>query len=342
MNQKLNILVIGVGGNVSIGILKALRNSSLVNTNLYGACVNKNSAGFALSDQSLLCPLAFAPEFPNWLSETVKNCNLDIVLSGVEEVNYVLANIKDQQNTARYLAPEYENVCIFNDKLKTINWFKENKIDHPATLDLDSPEELSGIGSIIKFPMIVKLKIGKGSKGLGIITDKSELHHYIEKGGYIAQELVGTPETEYTCGIYKSKFGYTEVIVLRRILTNGSTSQAEVVKNDDIERYCHKIASFLNTTCPFNIQLRLSSKNQPICFEINMRLSGTTYIRHHFGFKDCEAWIKESILDQNSRELFDVLPGVVVRYEEEAYFKQESIDLLCLNKSIDVRKNFIL
>lgn len=338
MNKKLNILVIGVSGNVSIGILKALRKSGLNdNITLYGACVKKNAAGFLFSDHALLCPLAFDPLFSDWLSSTVEDHDLDVVFSGVGEVNYVLATLKDKQNKAIYLAPEYENVSTFNDKLKTIHWFKKNNIDHPSTIDLDDAKALKDMGTVVRFPMIVKPKLGKGSKGLGIIADQAAIRPYIDKGGYIAQELIGTPEAEYTCGVYKSKFGYTEVIVMQRELVNGSTAVAEVVQNEIIENYCRKIADAMDTICPFNIQLRLSKDNQPICFEINMRLSGTTSIRHNFGFKDCEAWIRETVLDQNSRGLFNITYGVAVRYEEELYFKKDSLNQLRLNGSVEVK-----
>lgn len=338
MNKKLNILVIGVSGNVSIGILKALRKSSLNdNITLYGACLQKNSAGFLFSDHALLCPLAFDPHFSDWLSTTVEDHDLDVVVSGVEEVNYVLATLKDKQNKAIYLAPEYENVSIFNDKLKTFHWFKKNHIECPSTIDLDDSKALKDLGSVVKFPMIVKPKLGKGSKGLSVIADQAAIRPYIDKGGYIAQELVGTSETEYTCGVYKSKFGYTEVIVMKRELVNGSTAVAEVVRNEIIENYCRKTADAMNTTCPFNIQLRLSKDNQPICFEINMRLSGTTAIRHNFGFKDCEAWIRETVLDQNSKGLFNIIDGVAVRYEEEVYFKKDALNQLRLNGSVEVK-----
>lgn len=341
MNKKLNILVIGVSGNVSIGILKALRKSSLNdNITLYGACLQKNAAGFLFSDHALLCPLAFDPHFSDWLSTTVEDHDLDVVISGVEEVNYILATLKDKQNKAIYLAPEYENVSTFNDKLKTIHWFKKHHIEHPSTIDLDDAKALKNLGTVVRFPMIVKPKLGKGSKGLSVIADPAAIRPYIDKGGYIAQELVGTSETEYTCGVYKSKFGYTEVIVMKRELANGSTAVAEVVRNEAIENYCRKIADAMNTTCPFNIQLRLSKDNQPICFEINMRLSGTTSIRHNFGFKDCEAWIRETVLNQNSKGLFKIIDGIAVRYEEEVYFKKDALNQLRLNGSVEV-KNFV-
>lgn len=336
MNEPLKVLVVGVGGNVSIGILKVLKKSLFKNIRTYGACLDKNSAGFGLSDKALLCPLASSPEFPEWLSRIEKNYDIDLVISGVEEVNYVLAKIKNQQTKALYLAPEFENIRIFNDKLKTATWFNKFKIAHPATIDLDNKEDFARFSSRIKVPAIVKPKLGKGSKELKIIKDEKELLPFAEAGGYIVQELVGDPQNEYTCGVYKSKFGYTQVIVMRRILNNGSTTLAEVVEDKKITDYCHQIANALDTTSPFNVQLRISDDGNPFCFEINMRLSGTTPIRHHFGFKDCEVWIREQLFNQDSRELFKVVPGIAIRYEEEVYFKSLALDLLNEKKSIDI------
>ena len=341
MNQTLRVLVAGVSGNVSIGILKVLKKAFFKNIRTYGACLYKNSAGFGLSDEALLCPLAFSSEFPEWLSRIENNYNIDLVISGVEEVNYVLAKIKNQQTKALYLVPEFENIKIFNDKLETAAWFNKFKIEHPVTIDLDNKEDFARFSSRIKVPAIVKPKLGKGSTELKIIKNEKELLPFVEVGGYIVQELIGDPQNEYTCGVYKSKFGYTQVIVMRRILNNGSTVLAEVVEDKKITDYCYKIANALDTTSPFNVQLRISDNGKPLCFEINMRLSGTTPIRHHFGFKDCEAWIREQLFNQDSRELFNIVPGIAIRYEEEVYFKSLALDLLNEKKSIDIHGGLI-
>ena len=140
----------------------------------------------------------------------------------------------------------------------------------------------------------------------------------------MAQELIGDTETEYTCGVYKSKFDYTKIIVMRRRLRNGSTIMAEVIDNNIIYNYCKKIADACKTTVPFNIQLRLCTKTlKPYCFEVNMRLSGTTAIRHGFGFKDCQVWIKESTQGVSFHDDFNVIPAVAIRYETEIFLEND-------------------
>jgi carbamoyl-phosphate synthase large subunit len=342
MGKKINILVLGVSGNVSIGILKALKNSSISGIYTYGACIYKNSAGFAMSDQALICPLAFSDTFVDWLTKTVDSYAIDVVLSGVEEVNYVLSKLPNKDSGPLYLVPEFHNVEIFYDKWLTVNWLKDHGIDHPNTINLDETKDINALKNELGIPFIVKPRIGKGSKGVSVIDEQDDVSKYLTEGGYIAQQLVGNAQTEYTCGVYKSKFGYTEVIAMRRILSNGSTSVAEVVFDEEIENYCKKIAENLDTTSPFNVQLRVCDKTgKPLCFEINMRLSGTTSIRHKFGFKDCEAWLQEMYFNHDSRDLFKVASGVAIRYEEEIYFKGKSLDFLNKENAIDVQKELI-
>ena len=50
-----------------------------------------------------------------------------------------------------------------------------------------------------------------------------------------------------------------------------------------------------------------------------MRLSGTTAIRHGFGFKDCQVWIKENLLNKNFQTDFNVISGMALRYETEIF-----------------------
>ena len=70
---------------------------------------------------------------------------------------------------------------------------------------------------------------------------------------------------------------------------------------------------------PFNIQLRLDRDGTPVPFEFNVRFSGTTPIRSHFGFRDVEAMLYESILERDISSCFHIHGGVAYRYIEELY-----------------------
>lgn len=332
MEKKINVLVLGVGGNVSIGILKAI-NSSDINAYTFGACVTKYAAGFAICDESLLCPYANHESFLPWLKKTVSENNINIVLSGVEEINNALAAAGIISDECQILAPEKGNLDTFGDKLKTVNWLADNNISHPKTLDLGKGYSFDQVKNYLALPFIAKPKIGKGSAGILIIENEEQYLSIDDIELYVAQQLIGDAETEYTCGVYKSRFGYTEILIMRRLLRNGSTIMAEVVRNEEIYNYCKQIADACTTTVPFNIQLRLCKKTEkPFCFEVNMRLSGTTAIRHGFGFKDCQVWIKEAVENKDYRSDFNVKPAIAVRYEAEVFLDKNTVHSLNLAK----------
>lgn len=332
MENKTNILVLGVGGNVSIGILKALSNSD-INAHVFGACVQKYAAGFAFCDESQLCPYANHPSFLPWVEKTISENNINVVLSGVEEINNALTEVRITNDKCQILIPEKYNLDTFGDKLKTIKWLSDNNIGHPKTLDLGAGYSFDQVKNRLVLPFVVKPKVGKGSAGVLIIENEEQYLGVKGIESYVAQQLIGDAENEYTCGVYKSKFGYTEVIIMRRLLRNGSTVMAEVVHNEEIYNYCREIADSCTTTVPFNIQLRLcKNTGKPFCFEVNMRLSGTTAIRHGFGFKDCQVWIKETVQNKNFHSDFNVKPAIAVRYEAEVFLDKDTVHSLSLAK----------
>ncbi|CAI3796573.1 ATP-grasp domain-containing protein [Rheinheimera sp. MM224] len=325
---SLNVLVLGAGGNVSIGIIKTLKQISSVKVNVYAACVTKDAAGFALSDFAILSPMASNPEFHDWLDHIEQSYSIDVVLSGVEEVNLALAdrNIEGKAGPI-YLIPEKNHMMCFSDKLETTNWLKLNKINYPETFKINSTTNLIKVYESLSKPFIIKPRFGKGSQGVHLIHSYEQFSSFAPFDDYVAQQCIGTPDSEYTCGVYPTDDGDASVIVMKRRLKNGSTSIAEVVFDKAIEQYCRDIAIKLKTQSPFNVQLRVSSENgHPYCFEINMRLSGTTFIRHNFGFPDCEAWLLRKAMPNMMQPIFGVRKAKAIRYEAEVFIEPESLE----------------
>ena len=88
--QPLNTLVLGVGGNVSQSIQKALALSTLP-TRVVAACISAEAAGLYLADRAYISPLARSDEFVPWLLDVCEREKIDVVLSGSELVLEVLA-----------------------------------------------------------------------------------------------------------------------------------------------------------------------------------------------------------------------------------------------------------
>src|SRR5205807_1478566 len=128
MKERLNVLVLGVGGNVSQGILKALKVASIP-CRVIGGCVSPLSMGLYTVDQAYVSPAANHASFFEWLVQTCKTERVDAVLSGVEPVLEVLSVHADQlraETGAVAIVSAPGALEIGADKLRTCKWLREH------------------------------------------------------------------------------------------------------------------------------------------------------------------------------------------------------------------------
>lgn len=343
--KKINVLVLGVGGNVSQGILKAIAKSSL-ECRVIGACVSSESLGLYFCDTAYLCPYADSEAFMPWLIDICNKENIDIIFTGVEEnVIKISANLDKikQESKSVFVCATYEQLLIGQNKLKTCEWLKENDCNYPR---FAVPENIDTVNLLLEevgYPLLAKPIMGKGSLGIIKITNEMELNDVLKMNGYVIQEYIGDENSEYTVGCYRDKSGRTlDPIIMHRKLKYGTTVKAEIVENEIIKAEAIKIANRFAADGPLNIQLRLDKNNRPVCFELNVRFSGTTPMRAHFGFNDVEAMIKEYVLDQALPEKFNVVKGTSYRYMNEIYFEDNVLDELKNESFLDnVKKHKI-
>ncbi len=329
----MNILVLGMGSNVSQGIVKALRNIKDIPIHIVGACISKSSVGLYMCDEALISPLATDEGFVPWYINICNEKLIDMAFTGVEaNIDTLVRNRKNIENAVKtqYAFPKKEAWEIGFDKYKTCQWLKDNDIPFPDFALASDDKVLSELISRVGFPVIAKPRSGKGSAGIIVANSLKELMGIIGRNDYVVQEYVGNTDSEYTIGCYFSKAGELKsTIILHRYLKNGGTSIAEIVNDKDINEIIEKISNKLQTTGPLNIQIRKKEDGTPVCFEWNVRYSGTTAIRNHFGFCDVEAAIREYVLHENVEKCFHVaMNGVAMRYDEEMYFQDENIKLL--------------
>lgn len=319
--MRISILLLGISGNVTQGV-NAVIKASGIDAKVVGACVNKNSNGKYLVDKFYLSPYANDENFIPWLINICNKEKIDLVLSGVEENIYTISKniekLKFETNSI-FIVANTEQLEIGNDKLKTCEWLKHNKLNYPEFADAQNKEEIEKLVKNVGFPIIVKPRNGKGSKGLFIVNNRDELNKLLPKlENYVLEEMLGDEENEYTVATYTNIYGvFQDAIILKRRLQNGNTVYAETVFNQDIYDECKRITNALGIKGPLNIQLRMH-KNKPVCFELNIRFSGTTPIRDLLGFKDLQAAISEYCYKKSDlREFFNVKKGKVIRIFKE-------------------------
>jgi len=340
-----NILILGVGGNVSQGIITAIKQAKIP-TRIIGACISPDSLGLYMCDSAYISPYANDKEFVHWVAELCNKENVSIVFTGVEEIVFALEENRKTFETltkAIFISSEKEKLIIGGDKIKTVEWLKNNNLNYPYFANYKNKNELEKLITQCGFPLIAKPNKGKGSSGiikLNSIDDMLLIPH----DDYCIQEYLGDEKNEYTVACYVEKSGkQQELVIMRRDLKYGTTFMAEIVENELISAECKKICDKFKPKGPLNIQLRMH-KGIPVCFELNVRFSGTTPIRARFGYNDVEALIHEYLFNNNIDYILKPQKkGRVVRYFNEFYIDLDMNKQLkdCKEvKSVNIYNNF--
>lgn len=288
-----------------------------------GACISSNSAGLYMCDEAFLSPYAHEKGFMDWLIEICNECRIDIIFTGVEENICRIARDIDyfkSRTGAVFISSSYEQLLIGQDKLQTACWLKENGCNYPEFCNLEVRSNIESLVKKMGFPLIAKPRNGKSARGIYIINNQQELDAVSELDHYVLQEYVGNHNSEYTVGCYCNRNGkLMDVIIMHRILKDGTTVWAEVIKNERIRGEAEKICRAYKPKGPLNIQMRLDNSGRPVCFELNVRFSGTTAMRANFGYCDVEAMLREYVFEEPVDKCFHVVCGEAYRYSEEMY-----------------------
>jgi carbamoyl-phosphate synthase large subunit len=345
--EPVTVLVLGVGGNVSQGILKALRLSRLP-CRVVAACVSPFAVGLYRADRAYVSPFADDPGFVDWLIELCEREGVSAVLSGVEPVLTALAENADAirlRTGAVGIVSPLPIIAIGQDKLLTCRWLAERGLPHPRFAQASDRGALARLVSECGYPLMAKPRRGRAGWGVVPVADDDQLELLAGREDVIVQELLGEPASaapdepagsvlgehmaEYTSGSFCDAQGQLRgCVIMRRQLLGGTTVRAEVGEFADVRAVVERIVTALGPVGPCNIQLRLGRDGVPTPFDVNVRFSGTTPIRARLGFNEVEAAVRQLALGQAPYDVPAARSATVLRYWNEMYVPGEAIEAL--------------
>lgn len=336
MDKELSILVMGVGGNVGQGILKALKISTIPHR-VIGACVTPLAYGLYTTARSYISPYYNDPQFLDWLITICQEEKLDVILTGVEPILSFLSDHASllEAKTGTFCVTNPPNILLIaQDKLLTCHWLEKNGFPFPQYALASDESSVQQLMTNCHFPLIAKPRFGRGGAGILLLRNNRDLEYAIHQKDYLLQEYIGTTETEYTVGCFNDNQGLNRgLIIMRRELLEGTTYRAIVVDYPELREHALQIVSTLKPKGPCNLQFRVSKENIPICFEINMRFSGTTPLRARFGFNEVDATLSHFVLKKPSVHLPNITKGIALRYWNELY-----VDAKAFNELNSIKK----
>lgn len=337
--DRINVLVTGVGGNVGQGIIKALRLSKL-NLQIIGADASPFSPGLYRADKAYLVPRAGEK---NYLSDMIRICKAEsvhCVMLGPDQELLTMAQNKEiieKDTGAKVIISSVAVVETSNDKWLTYLFLHEANLNYPSSFIPTSPEENLVQAETIGYPLIVKPRVGFGSKDIFVVQKKEELNPIIRRVyNPIIQEYLMPDDEEYTSEVFTLADGsQLGTITMKRRLLRGTSVVAICDDYPEIRDQAQKTAKALKPYGPCNFQMRLT-RHGPVVFEINARFSGTTVARAKFGFNSPENALRHFVVGEKLNPP-KIEKGVMLRYWEEIYLQEEHLKLLQKDKMIEGR-----
>lgn len=332
-----NILVTGAGALLGQGILRLL-NISDFPKKIYTADPDPRSTGHWLGDYALAIPKATDKNYIDEIKKIVVDFKIDALLVGTDVELNKFAEVKDQflkEYNCKVIVSNEEVVNIANDKFLTAKFLEDNGFPFPKSVMATNKENLLKLKDEVGFPLFAKPIDGARSMGLVKINNLDELLAiYDENSNLVVQQFLSEDLGEYTSGCVVVDGKCKAITTLRRDLRDGNTYRAYRDSQSDIyDDFIKEIAEKLNPDGPANFQFRVLD-GKPIIFEINGRFSGTTPLRHFFGFNEVDALLKYYLFNEEIKTP-ELRNGMVFRTWSDIFVEENEFNELKNNRVLE-------
>lgn len=335
--MKKNILVTGAGALLGQGILRLLQVSDF-SKKIFTADPDPRSTGHWLGDYAITIPKATDENYIEKIEEIVLQHKIDAILVGTDVELPIFSKNKTKflkKFNCRVIISSEEVIEIANDKFLTAAFLEKNNFPYPFSVMANDKNSLVEIEKKLGFPLFAKPFDGARSLGIKKIENHEELMEiYDPASNLVVQQFLSETEGEYTSGCTVVAGKCKAIVTLKRDLRDGNTYRAYVDENTSkYDEFIIPIAEKLNPDGPVNFQFRIFN-GKPVIFEINGRFSGTTPLRHFFGYNEVEALLKYYLFEEDI-----IAPklkkGIVMRAWSDLFVSEEQFKELNVNKKLE-------
>ena len=326
----MKVAVTGVGGGVGQSIMKALTISSL-DIEIIAVDVQPLSAGLFRAAEAVVLP---KPETAGGLEEWahfMKDRQVDALIPGSDHELLALASVREEWNSlgvCQVLVSDLDLVNSCRDKALTGQLLECRGIPTPKSCWDVSLDGAVSWASSNGYPVMIKPRDGFGSRNVHVAEDEEELSFYFRRTpNPMLQEYLSLDGEvdEFTCSVFVDSEGNPiGTFMARRDLSGGATYRAEVNFWPDIHELLMEIGSALRPRGVLNVQLR-QTKRGPIPFELNIRCSGTSAIRAHFGYNEPDMLLRHYVLGEKLAPP-ETRVGYALRYWNEVFLEDVSLE----------------
>lgn len=326
--MAIRVLISGAGGDVGQGVLKALSASKL-HIELYATCISAHSSWLNVAGiHGFIAPPAADEGYIDYLIRLIQRFGIQAYFPTVDSEILKIAQAKayiESQTSAVVFVDEPASVSVCDDKFQTAEFLRQHGFAYPATV-VASEDQVHDLVSRHGYPLVAKMRSGKGSQYVRVLRSKPELASYLGNSEFVVQEWLDPAAGEYTSGVYLGDDGQVKgICTFRRQLKAGSTFIAERIVDPVLEAPLEAMARALGMKY-LNVQ-SMRRGYELVPFEFNGRLSGSTAMVARL-FNAPEMFLRERLLGEHLKRVDNPARFVAMRYYEEVYATPDQIDAL--------------
>ncbi|MFC2066159.1 ATP-grasp domain-containing protein [Chloroflexota bacterium] len=226
-------------------------------------------------------------EFANYLLDVIRRDKYEVIFPVTDAT--VMPVARNKEKFSKYTLvpiPDYEVLMKAMDKAQTIEIAQQNGIAAPETLRIDSSEEVEAIKDKLRFPVVIKPRIGFGARGLTLCRSPEELiSAYPEVvatyGNCLVQEYI--PPGGEELGVYVLLNRNSElraVTVQKRLrsypVSGGPSTLRETVSRPELIEVALRLLKALQWSGAAMVEFKTDPRdNQPKLMEVNPRWWGS-------------------------------------------------------------------
>lgn len=267
------VLLFPSGTEIAFEIVNALKYSKFVE--LYGATSIEDHSQYVYKRLFNNVPFITENTFLDRLNEIVTEQKIDCIFPAHDAVSLFLSQHREDIKT-EIICTDFDTVKICRSKELTYQFFKA---------ELFVPKIFKKIADVEYYPVFVKPKIGEGSKGTALISNKQQLVEMVDnKDEYLICEYL--PGQEYTIDCFTDKNKNLRIVKMRereRLRLGISVRSTIKLLDGKVEQ----IANILNARLSFRgawfFQVKKDIKGNYKLLEISPRIPGTMGVSRNCG-----------------------------------------------------------
>ena len=308
------IVVTGAGGACGLSAIRSLTTQTA--HRVIGVDMEPTAAGIRFADDGTSVPPATDESWPAAMAAVVDEFDADVIVPTVDEELAVLPSLSAAlAGEVPIVAPRQDVIELAMDKYRTTERLSAAGHPVPETWLATEAESIASEA----FPLVVKPRQGRGSRGVERVADREALATYLSETPHSPDELLcqkWVTGTEYTTSVVGTATNrLLGVVPKEAIEKDGSTVLGATRRAPSVAATCRELFETLAPAGPLNVQQIVGDDGVPRVIEINPRFSSTSCLTVAAGVDEFDLLIRDALGERVSPPDGFKPDRYIVRYE---------------------------